>query len=99
MFQAPDLKGQQFLDLVNNDNISIELSYSNRGSWLKFIDYSNLLCTRATRAIINHASIGEYGLHFFPKEEFKCLCESYLIKMRQHILYECQSVMIDASRI
>ena len=89
-FQASDLKGWQFLDLVDNDNISIEPSYSNGRSWLKFIGHSNLLCTRVMRAIVNHAPIGEYRLCFFPKEEFKCPCGSYPIKTRQHILHECQ---------
>ena len=65
MFQALDLKGQQFLDLVDHDNIPIELSCSNGRSWLKFIDYSNSLCTRVMRAIVNHTPIGEYRLHFF----------------------------------
>jgi len=89
MFQASDLKGWQFLDLVDHDDISIELFYSNREPWLKFIGHSNLLCMRATRAIINHAPIGEYRLHFFPKEEFKCPCRSYPIKTRWHILHKC----------
>ena len=66
MFQALDLKGQQFLDLVDHDNIPIELSCSNGRSWLKFIDYSNSLCARVMRAIVNHTPIGEYRLHFFP---------------------------------
>ena len=30
-----------------------------------------MLCARATRAITNHALIGEYHLHFFPKKEFQ----------------------------
>jgi len=62
IFQALDLKGHQFLELVDNDNNPIELSYVNSRSWLKFISYSNFLCARATRAIINHAPISEYRL-------------------------------------
>ena len=89
MFQASDQKGQQFLELVNDDNNSIEFFYSNRGSWLKFIGYSNLLCTRATRAIVNHAPIDKYRLYFFPKKKFKCPCRSYSIELRHHILHEC----------
>ena len=89
-FQASDQKGQQFLELVDNDDNPIELSYINRGSWLKFIDYSNSLYARGMRAIVNHAPIGKYRLHFFLKEEFKYLYRLYSIKLRYHILYECQ---------
>jgi len=85
MFQASDQKSWQFLELVDDNDNPIELSYINRGFWLKFIDYSNSLCTRAMRAIINHAPIGEYRLCFFPKEEFKCLCRLYPIESRYHI--------------
>ena len=60
MFQASDDKGRCFLDLLDNVLNSIESTYSKGGSWLKFFDYSNSLCTRATRAITNHAPIGEY---------------------------------------
>jgi len=42
----------------------------------------------ATRAITNHAPIGEYRLRFFPREEFKCLCGQYPIESRQYILHE-----------
>ena len=49
-----------------------------------------MLCARATRAITNHAPIGEYQLRFFPNEEFNCPCGLYPIEMRQHILYECK---------
>jgi len=79
-FQASDAKGRQFLELLNDNLNSIEPSYSK--SWLKFLSYSNSLCARASRAIINHAPIGEYYLRFFPQEEFKCLCGQYPIEMR-----------------
>ena len=89
-FQASDHKGQQFLDLVDDDNNHIELFYINGELWLKFISYSNSLCARATRAIVNHASTSEYRLWFFLKKEFKYLCSCYSIKSRHHILHECQ---------
>jgi len=82
MFQALDQKGQQSLKLVDDENNPIEPLYTNGDFWLKFLGYSNSLCARATRAIINHAPIGEYRLCFFSKEAFKCLCGSYLIKSR-----------------
>ena len=90
IFQALDLKRHQFLELVDNDNNPIELSYVNSRSWLKFISHSNFLCARATRAIINHAPISKYRLWFFPKEEFKCSCGLYSIELRHYILHECK---------
>ena len=42
----------------------------------------------ATHAITNHAPIGKYRLRFFLREKFKCLCRSYSIESRHHILYE-----------
>ena len=73
-FQASDGKGKQFLDLVNNNLEIIEPSYIKEGPWLQVFGHSNSLCARVTRAITNHALIGEYYLQFFPKEDFKCLC-------------------------
>ena len=89
-FQASDKKGHQFLELLNNDNKPLELIYSKGGTWLKYFGHSNSLCARVTRAIINHAPIGEYQLRFFPQEEFKCPCGNYPIKTRHHILYNCK---------
>jgi len=60
IFQASDDKERYFLDLLDNDLNSIELTYSKEELWLKFFGHSNSLCTKATRAITNHASIGEY---------------------------------------
>jgi len=88
-FQASNIKGNQFLDLLDDDNSIIEPSYVKGGSWLKTFGHSNLLCACATRAITNHAPIGEYRLRFFLREEFKCLCSLYLIESRCHILHEC----------
>ena len=47
-------------------------------------------CARATRAITSHAPIGEYRLRFFRSEDFSCLCGSYPIETRCHILYDCR---------
>ena len=61
-FQASEGKSKHFLDLLDNDLIAIEPSYTKGGPWLQSFGYSNSLCTRATRAITNHAPIGEYRL-------------------------------------
>jgi len=89
-FQALDRKGKQFLDLLDDDFNTIELAYTKGGPWLQVFSHSNLLCTHATRAITNHASIGEYQLRFFPNEDFRCPCDNYPIESRRHILHECR---------
>ena len=88
-FQASNLKGNQFLDLVDNDNNIIEPTYVKRGSWLKMFGYLNSLCAHATRAITNHAPIGKFRLRFFSRKEFKCPCDWYPIKTRYYILHKC----------
>ena len=87
-FQASDLKWNQFLDLLDNDNNIIELSYAKGGLQLKLIGHSNSLCAQAIRAITNHAPTSEYRLRFFLREEFNCSCGQYPIESRHHILYE-----------
>jgi len=89
-FQASDLRGKQFLDLLDDDLHSIELSYKKGGPWIKHLRHSNLLCASATRAILNHAPISEYHLRFFPREYFNCPCREYPIKSRCHILHDCR---------
>ena len=89
MFQASNLKGNQFLDLLNNNNNIIKLSYAKRGLWFKAIGHLNSLYVQATRAITKHAPAGKYRLRFFPREEFKCFCRQYPIESRYHILHKC----------
>jgi len=89
-FQASDEKGKHFLDLLDDDLNVIEPSYARDGPWLQTFGHSNLLCARAVRAIINHASIREYRLRFFPNMDFTCLYNNYPIESRRHILHECQ---------
>ena len=88
-FQVLDGKGRHFLDLVDNSCIDIKPSYIKGSPWLQSFGHSNLLCAHATRAITNHALIGEYCLWFFPNKEFKCPCGNYPIETRRHILHEC----------
>ena len=89
-FQALDGKGKHFLDLLDDDFNTIEPSYTKGSSWLQVFGHSNSLCARATRAITNHAPIGEYQLRFFPSEEFTCPCNDYPIESRRYILHECR---------
>ena len=80
-FQALDAKEQQFLELLDNNLNPIEPSYAKGRPQLKSFGHLNSLCARALRAIVNHASIKEYYLRFFPREEFNCPCSLYLIVM------------------
>jgi len=90
LFQALDSKGKFFLDLLNNNLNPLKPSSIKGGPWLQWFGHSNSLCACSSRAIMNHAPIGEYRLRFFPKEEFTCPCSNYLIETRQHILHECK---------
>jgi len=83
-----DYKGNHFL--FDDNYLPIKPTYTKDGTWLKLIGHSNSLCARATRAITNHASIGNYCLRFFPKENFNCPCRSYPIESRCHILHKCR---------
>ena len=89
-FQASDLKGNQFLDLMDGDNKLLEPSYIKGGPWLQNFGHSNLLCAKATRAITNYTLTDEYRLKFFSNKEFSCLCNQYPIELRWHILHDCK---------
>ena len=90
LFQALDSKGKNFLDLLNNNLNPLKPSSTKEESQLQQFGHSNLLCSHSSRAIMNHAPIGEYQLRFFHKEEFLCPCSNYPIETRQHILHECK---------
>jgi len=81
-FQVSDLKGRNFLELLNDDSNPLKPSAIKGGFWLQYFGHSNSLCTRATRAIVNYAPIGEYKLRFFPREEFAFPCSLYPIESR-----------------
>ena len=59
-FQASNNREYYFLDLLDEDSNPLEPSTANGGLWLKHFGHSNLLCTRAIRAIVNHTPIREY---------------------------------------
>ena len=87
-FQASDLRGSSFLDLLDDDSCPVKPSFSKGSLWLSQFGHLNSLCSCVTRAITNHAPISEYQLRFFPKENFTCPCRLYSIKTRWHVLYE-----------
>ena len=90
MFQASDGKGNHFLDLLDDDFNTIKPSYVKSNSWLQAFGHSNSLCAHTTRAITNHALIGDYQLRFFPDKDFSCSCNNYPLESRRHILHECK---------
>ena len=75
--------------LDNNPNI-IKLIYSKEELWLMYSGHSDLLCAKASRAIVNYTPISEYCLRFFPRKDFACFYTLYPIKTRRHILYRCK---------
>jgi len=89
-FQASDGKGNHFLNLLNVNFNFIDPFYTKGGPWLQSFGHLNSLCVHATRAITNHAPIGEYRLRFFPREEFKCPCGLYPIESQRYILHDCR---------
>ena len=89
-FQVSDGRGNYFLDLLDDNLNAIKPHQVKGGLWLQLFGHSNLLCARATRAITNHTPIGEYRLRFFPNMDFLCLCNSYPIESKRHILHECE---------
>ena len=79
-FQVLDLKGRNFLNLLDNNFNPLELSNIKDSPWLQHFGHSNSLCARATRAIVNHTLIGKYRLRFFSRKDFLYLCSLYSIK-------------------
>ena len=89
-FYMMKLKGRQFLNLMDNNFENIVPTYIKGGLQLNYLGLSNILCTRAMRAITNHTLISKYRLRFFPDQDFSCPCSKYPIKSRQCTLHECK---------
>ena len=87
-FQVADLKGRNFLELLDDNLNPIEPLNIKGGPWLQQFGHSNSLCVRAIRAIVNHAPISKYCLRFFPKKDFSYPYSIYPIEIRRHILHE-----------
>jgi hypothetical protein len=84
--------GLRFLHLRDSGDRLLWPTYVNRGAWLKQFP-SLSLTTRAVRAVMAHAPIGEYRLSFFPTESHSCRhCGAHL-EIWEHILYECPHYM------
>ena len=88
-FNYPTVQGQHFLPLRDRNQQFLQPSYSKGGSWLPHIGQSVTLCARVTRAILNHALIGEYRQRFFPAECTQCLYGHCQVETRRHIFANC----------
>ena len=101
LFNCLTIQGQHFLPLRDRNRQFLQPSYSKGGSWLPHIGQLVTLCARATRAILNHAPIGEYRQCFFPAECTQCLCGHCQVETWWHIFANCprfaHSPLIDPS--
>ena len=89
-FTLPSSQGRHFLPLKGGIKNLLQPSYAKGGGWLPFIGESVTLCARATRAILNHASIREFRQRFFPAECTQCLCGHCQVETRRHIFANCR---------
>ena len=101
LFNCSTIQGWHFLPLRDRNQWFLQSSYSKEGSWLLYIGQLVTLCARATRAILNHAPIGEYKQRFFPAECTQCPCGHYQVETCWHIfanyLRFAHSLLIDPS--
>ena len=81
-FARPLSQGRYFLPLKGGIKNLLQLSYAKGGGWLPFIGELVILCARATRAILNHAPIGEFRQRFFPAECIQCPCGHCQVETR-----------------
>ena len=89
-FAHPSSQGRHFLPLKGGIKNLLQPSYVKGGGWLPFIGESVTLCARATRAILNHAPIGEFRQRFFPTECTQCPCGHCQMETRRHIFANCR---------
>jgi len=87
-FQASDSKGRHFLNLLNDNFNEIEPSYTKGGLWLQLFGHLNSLCTRATRAITNHAPIGCYDLKSLGLDKRTTLVLSNTRELDRELFYK-----------
>jgi len=83
-FALPSSQGHHFLPLKGSIKNLLQPSYAKDGGWLPFIGKSVTLYARATRAILNHAPIGEFRQHFFPAECTQCPCGHYQVETHRY---------------
>jgi len=88
-FAHPSSQGRYFLPLKGGIKNLLQPSYAKGEGWLPFIGKSVTLCARATRAILNHAPIGEFRQRFFPAECTQCPYGHCQVETCRHIFANC----------
>ena len=83
-FSRGETRGRNFLTLNTEKRTEATPTYAKGGTWMSYLGHSISLCARATRAILNHAPIGEYRARFFPQKTCPCGQSD-----RRHILTDC----------
>ena len=83
-FSRGETRGRNFLTLDTEKRTEATPTYAKGGTWMSYLGHSISLYARATRAILNHAPIGEYRARFFPQKTCPCGQSD-----RRHILTDC----------
>ena len=86
LFQASDSKGKNFLELLDDDLKPLEPSSIKEGPWLQCFGHSNSLYAHSSRAIMNHAPIGEYQLWFSLMKNL-CVHAVIILLKQDNIFY------------
>ena len=50
-FQVLDYKENNFLNLINDDNLPTKPTYTKYGTWFKHFGHSNILCLSRTKEV------------------------------------------------
>jgi len=56
-FLASDRKGKNFLNITDNNGVTLKPFYQKSSAWLPHFGLSNSTCTRMTHLITNHAPL------------------------------------------
>jgi len=88
-FLVSDRKRKNFLNITDNNGVTLEPFYKKGSAWLSHFGLFNSTCARMTHLITNHTPIGNYQRRFFPQEENICPCGSGCVETRSYILYKC----------
>ena len=96
----PDYLGHNFLRLREPNGKQIRPMYSNGGAYLRWVNHENTLCARYTRAILNHAPLGDYMHRFnipgYDTHECECGCPGRQ-QNRHHIFTWCGVLLTNNS--
>jgi hypothetical protein len=100
MFNNPKYRGSNFLHLWGKEGKIHRPSSHKGGKWLQAFGSDVQLCACASRAILNHAPIGEYRQQFHMGDRnYRCLCRTntplrdmHVLETRHHLLTNCKHV-------